>query len=217
MNKDLNSLLNSTLLAAIKALDLVFNKKGIKGLKIWANNTEQLCKTPADRVLDVESRSAKDRFALAASRIELGLSILDEAKKDLDDLREDLLISKHYDGPKYAGAPYDEEEDKPAIKAALARLDKKPEKRQNAIEALRNIKQFACANCGSWVAGLEDGLHDTDPKEWKIFHDCGLCYRCWKQEKYPDATREAFQRKMDDEFWDKIKDDLNETRSGGSL
>mgnify|MGYP000850636595 CR=1 FL=1 len=171
MTKDVNSCLNSSLLKCVKTLDLIFSRKGIKGLKMWVNDIQQVCKIRADRVLDVESRSAKDRFCLAASRIELGLSILEKGKKDLDDLREDLLISKHYDGPKYAGAPYDEEEDKPAIKAALARLDKKPEKRQNALEALRNIKQFACANCGSWVAGLEDGLHDTDPKEWKIFHD----------------------------------------------
>ncbi len=213
MTKDLNSCLNSSLLKHIKALE-IFSRKGIKGLRMWVDDIQHVCKIRADRVLDVESRSAKDRFCLAASRIELGLSILEKGKKDLDDLREDLLVSKHYDGPKYAGAPYDQERDEADIKAALARLDKKPEKRQNALEALRNIKQFVCTNCGGWVAGLEDGLHDTDPKEWKIFHDCGLCYRCWKQEEDPDATREAFQRKID-EFWDIVEDDLNETRSGG--
>ena len=105
------------------------------------------------------------------------------------------------DGPKYAGAPYNREEDEEAIKAALDRLDGKEE--------------YICQKCGEliWTLGDVVKAYDVKAKSWKIFHDCGLCYECWKIQKDPDASTEKFQRSMD-EFWDEVKDDLNETRSG---
>ena len=103
-------------------------------------------------------------------------------------------------GPKYAGAPYNRGEDEKAIKAALNRLDEKEE--------------FICQKCGELVWTVGDGT--VDPKSWRIFHDCGLCYGCWKIQKDPNASTEKFQRSMD-EFWDEVKDDLIETRSGGDL
>ena len=103
--------------------------------------------------------------------------------------------SINHDGPKYAGAPYNREEDEEAIKSALDRL--------------RENEEFICQKCGVLIRTIGDGT--VDPKSWKIFHDCGLCYGCWKIQKDPDASTEKFQRSMD-EFWDEVKDDLDGTK-----
>ena len=92
---------------------------------------------------------------------------------------------------------------------------KEETKIESALDRLRNLKEFSCIQCGQWIATLEDGLHDTCQTGWKIYTDCGLCLECWEKQIDPDAAREKFQTVMD-KFWDIIKDDLNDTRSGGS-
>ena len=86
---------------------------------------------------------------------------------------------------------------KEAIKAALDRLDGKEE--------------FICQKCGEliWTLGDVVKAYDVKAKSWKIFHDCGLCYECWKIQKDPDASTEKFQRSMD-EFRDAANDDTEE-------
>ena len=101
----------------------------------------------------------------------------------------------NHDGPKYAGAPYNREEDEEAIRVALDRLRKK--------------KEFSCIKCGKWIASVGDGLHDTCSKEWKTFEKYGLCYECWTKQKDPNETTEKFQRSMD-EFRDAANDDTEE-------
>ena len=85
-----------------------------------------------------------------------------------------------------------------------------------ALDRLREKKEFTCIKCATWIASVGDGLHDTCTKQWKTFEEYGLCYECFTKEKDLDVAREKFQRSMD-EFWDEVKDDLNETRSGGDL
>ena len=111
------------------------------------------------------------------------------ALKSQDDQKKDDA------GPKYAGAPYNREEDEEAIRVALDRLRKK--------------KEFSCIKCGKWIANVGDGLHDTCTKEWETFEKSGLCYECWTKQKDPNETTEKFQRSLD-EFHDAVKDKTKE-------
>ena len=82
---------------------------------------------------------------------------------------------------------------------------------ESALDRLDGKEEFICQKCGEliWTLGDVVKAYDVKAKSWKIFHDCGLCYECWKIQKDPDASTEKFQRSMD-EFRDAANDDTEE-------
>ena len=84
---------------------------------------------------------------------------------------------------KYAGAPYDQEEDEERIRKALDRQDKLAKKKCSwGIDGC-DCMQECCNKCGRWV--------DNDSA--KIFKDYGICRKCYEDEPnideiYKDET-----------------------------
>jgi len=176
MTKEFDSVLIETLLKAINVAMMTFAKNDLKAVKLWANIAQRLVNNEEDiKKYTGKTNAILDHFLLAASRIQIGLTGLEDGIKDLTEIRKKLLSSDT--GPTYAGVPYNQERDEEDIKKDLIEIRKK---RFSAL-----FKKLLSSDTGPTYAGAP---YNQEEDEEAIKNALKKLDK--KKQEYSDTTKE---------------------------
>tara|TARA_Y100001936_G_scaffold185670_1_gene183380 strand:+ start:2950 stop:3936 length:987 start_codon:yes stop_codon:yes gene_type:complete len=162
---------NRNIVEMIKKIALAIESKNTKELREIAEELETWQPRGKWDEMDVRTKVFVEHVLVGLARIQLGMDVLDQGAHELGEIREKLeeTLDELDKGDKYAGAPYEQDEDEEDIRRTFDIQD---------VE--RRIAR--CARC----------LKVTDRKS-QAFKDYGICKSCFDSvpnidEIYNDET-----------------------------
>ena len=125
---------NRNIVEMIKKIALAIESKNTTELREIAEELESWEPRGNWDDMDVRTKVFVEHVLVGFARIQLGLDILDKGANELGTVREKM---EHDEESKYAGAPYDQDEDSDDIKRAF---DKQSEELRRNLDRMKRKK-----------------------------------------------------------------------------